>query len=91
MDAEPSERFVPIYNRNEFPLSYYEVVDYMISVEYADHIMKRPPEEVSAMIHDFICHAENATAVFHPEHGWFVIKAPCNLIAWWKRTTYLGV
>jgi len=88
MDAEPSEH-VLISDRSQYPLSYYQVIEYLLSGEGAEHQFVRPPEDVSAMVHDYICHAEKATAIFHPVHGWFVIKAPCSLIAWWKRT-YLG-
>jgi len=81
---------VPIADRSEYPLSYYDIVEYMLHGDYSKYQFKRPPEEVSVMVHDYMCHAEKASAIFHPEYGWFVIKAPCSVVAWWKKTHLIG-
>lgn len=89
MDAEPSERFVLIADRSQYPLSSKELVEYALHELTLSTPYKRPPEAVSNMVHDSIMHAEQATAIFHPEYGWFVLKESGVIIGWWKKT-YLG-
>lgn len=77
-------QIVLIVDSSKYPLCVYDLMEYMFSEQYKEHRLRKPPKIVSDIINDYWKRGWKVNAVFHPEHGWFIIEVPGVIVGWWK-------
>lgn len=81
MDVELSEQFC--LSNKKYPLCGEKLEKYYFSHTALQY--KQPPKEVSVVVQKYIYRNEKALAIYHHKFGWFVMKEPNIIVAWWEK------
>jgi len=79
------EQFVLSQEPNKFPLSASELIRYIYSSQAEQYMFMKPPNRVRDLVEYYIQHGAEVTAVYHPVHGWFILKNSQTIVAWWRK------